>query len=82
MPLALAGVLLQDGGRASDGASQPLLLGTMQAITISTKLAAVFGGSLLALFAASLAVEDQRHFVACRATGASADACLLQISGR
>lgn len=49
---------------------------------LALKLSALFGGSLLALFAASLAVEDQRHFVACRASGASADACLLQISGR
>lgn len=54
----------------------------MPALTLTAKLAAVFGGSLLALFTASLAVEDQRHFVACRASGASADACLLQISGR
>jgi hypothetical protein len=54
----------------------------MQALSITAKLTALFGGSLLALFTASLAVEDQRHFVACRATGATADACLLQISGR
>lgn len=54
----------------------------MHAVTVTAKLSALFGGSLLALFAASLAVEDQRHFVACRASGASADACLLQISGR
>jgi hypothetical protein len=49
---------------------------------LALKLSAVFGGSLLALFIGSLAVEDQRHFVACRASGASVDACLLQISGR
>ena len=49
---------------------------------LALKLSAVFGGSLLALFIGSLVVEDQRHFVACRATGASADACLLQLSGR
>jgi hypothetical protein len=55
---------------------------TMQAFTLTAKLSALFGGSLLALFVAGLAVEDQRHFVACRASGASADACLLQISGR
>jgi hypothetical protein len=54
----------------------------MQNLSIIAKLAALFGGSLVALFVASLAVEDQRHFVACRASGASADACLLQISGR
>jgi hypothetical protein len=52
------------------------------AISTTAKLAALFGGSLLALFVASLAVEDQRLFVACRASGASVDACLLQISGR
>jgi len=55
---------------------------TMHAAAITAKLAGLFAGSLLALFAVSLASEDQRHFVACRATGASADACLLQISGR
>jgi hypothetical protein len=54
----------------------------MPALTLTAKLSAVFGGSLLALFIAGLAVEDQRHFVACRASGASADACLLQINGR
>jgi hypothetical protein len=54
----------------------------MQALSITAKLSALFGGSLLALFVGGLAVEDQRHFVACRATGATADACLLQISGR
>lgn len=54
----------------------------MHATITTAKLAALFAGSLLALFAASLASEDQRHFVACRATGATADACLLQISGR
>ena len=49
---------------------------------LALKLSALFGGSLLALFVAGLASQDQRLFVACRATGASADACLLQISGR
>jgi hypothetical protein len=46
------------------------------------KISAVFLLPLLALFVGSLASEDQRHFLACRQTGASADACLLQISGR
>lgn len=54
----------------------------MHALTLTAKLSALFGGSLLTLFVTGLAVEDQRHFVACRASGASADACLLQISGR
>jgi hypothetical protein len=54
----------------------------MQTLSLTAKLSALFGGSLLALFVCSLAAEDQRLFVACRATGASADACLLQISGR
>jgi hypothetical protein len=55
---------------------------TMKTLSLTAKLTALFGGSLLALFVAGLAVEDQRHFVACRASGASADACLLQINGR
>lgn len=46
------------------------------------KISAVFLLPLLVLFVASLASENQRHFLACRQTGASADACLLQISGR
>jgi hypothetical protein len=37
---------------------------------------------LFALIVCSLAVEDQRRFLSCRASGASADACLLQINGR
>jgi len=49
---------------------------------LALKLSSIFAGSLLAIFAGSLAVEDQRHFVACRASGASVDACLLQINGR
>lgn len=54
----------------------------MHAVTVAAKLSALFAGALAALFVGSLAIEDQRHFVACRAAGASADACLLQISGR
>ena len=54
----------------------------MQTLSLTAKLSALFGGSLFALFVTGLAVEDQRHFVACRASGASTDACLLQISGR
>lgn len=54
----------------------------MQTLSLTAKLSALFGGSLFALFVAGLAVEDQRLFVACRASGASADACLLQINGR
>jgi hypothetical protein len=46
------------------------------------KISAVFLLPLLALFVGSLASEDQRHFLSCRQTGASVDACLLQISGR
>ena len=54
----------------------------MHSLSLPGRLAALFGGALLALFAASLIVEDQRHFVACRASGGSVDACLLQINGR
>jgi hypothetical protein len=54
----------------------------MHALTLTAKLSSLFAGSLFALFVVSLASEDQRHFVSCRATGASADACLLQLSGR
>jgi uncharacterized membrane protein len=54
----------------------------INSLSLPGKLVALFGGALLAIFTASLIVEDQRHFVACRASGVSADACLLQINGR
>jgi hypothetical protein len=54
----------------------------IHSLSLPCKLAALFVGALLTLFAASLIVEDQRRFVACRASGASTDACLLQINGR
>lgn len=53
----------------------------MFALSLAARLSAVFGGSLLALFIASLAIEDQRQFASCRIS-ASVDACLLQINGR
>jgi hypothetical protein len=46
------------------------------------RIAAVFLAPLVFLFVASLAAEDQRHFIACRADGASVDACILHIAGR
>jgi len=54
----------------------------MQALSLTAKLSALFGGSLFALFVGTLVIEDQRHFVSCRINGTSVDACLLQISGR
>ena len=54
----------------------------ISSLSLSCKLAALFGGALLAILAGSLAVEDQRRFLSCRATGVSANACLLQINGR
>jgi hypothetical protein len=54
----------------------------MFALKVTARLAALFGGSLLALFVGTLAIEDQRLFVACRASGQSADSCLLQLQGR
>ena len=56
-------------GREPDAASPANH--AMQALILTAKLSALFGGSLFALFVAGLAVEDQRHFVACRASGAS-----------
>ena len=49
---------------------------------LTVKLSALFSGSLLAIFLGSLAMENQRQFISCRLTGASVDACLLQIHGR
>ena len=37
---------------------------------------------LAVMFVGSLAAEDQRAFLACRANGASADYCRLIIAGR
>lgn len=54
----------------------------INSFSISGKLVALFGGALLAIVAASLVVEDQRLFLACRANGGSVDACLLRINGR
>jgi hypothetical protein len=54
----------------------------MHTITLTAKLTGLFCGSLLLLFAASLMSEDQRRFIDCRASGSSAEACLLLISGR
>ena len=54
----------------------------IHSLSLSCRLAALFSGALLAIVAASLAVEDQRRFLSCRASGSSVDACLLQINGR
>ena len=54
----------------------------LKAFSLSCGLASLFGGALLAIVAASLVVEDQRLFLACRANGGSVDACLLKINGR
>ena len=42
----------------------------------------LMAGGVTILFAVSLANEDQRQFISCRASGQSVDACLLQIHGR
>jgi len=68
--------------RPSDRPCSLAMHPVVRSLSLSGKLAALFGGALLTLFATSLIVEDQRRFVACRASGASTDACLLQINGR
>ena len=45
-------------------------------------LPAMFAGLLLLLFAASLASEDQRHYVDCLAQHQAPAYCRLVISGR
>jgi hypothetical protein len=45
-------------------------------------LSGMFIAPLALLFIGSLAAEDQRHYVNCRLSGSSLDACLLQIAGR
>ena len=49
---------------------------------VPLKISGIVLAPLLALFIGSLAAEDQRRFLDCRQSGASADACILQISGR
>jgi hypothetical protein len=51
-------------------------------VSTAAKLCGLFAGSLALLFAASLTSQDQRLFVSCRASGQSADVCLLRLSGR
>ena len=45
-------------------------------------LSGLFVAPIVVLFVCSLASEDQRHYVNCRLSGASLDACMLQIAGR
>ena len=47
-----------------------------------TALAIGFLAPIGVIFLASLAAEDQRSFLACRQSGQSVDACILQIHGR
>ena len=49
---------------------------------VALKISGIVLAPLLALFISSLAAEDQRRFLDCRQSGASVDACILQISGR
>jgi hypothetical protein len=81
LALTMAGAYCLFNGRAIDRCSLATHL-MPQSLSLSCKLAALFGGALLTIFAASLAVEDQRRFLSCRASGVSVDACLLQINGR
>ena len=53
-----------------------------QDLVLTVKIGGAFAGSILIAFAVSLASEDQRNFVDCRAAGVSVDACLLQLNGR
>lgn len=69
-------------GKGSDPTSRSHCFHSMQAISLASRLAGLFCGSLLLLFIGSLASEDQRRFIECRTSGASADACLLSLSGR
>lgn len=48
----------------------------------AASIVGMFVAPLLILFVASLASEDQRHYVSCRLDGHGLDACLLKINVR
>ena len=48
----------------------------------AASIVGMFVAPLVILFVASLASEDQRHYVSCRLDGHGLDACLLKINGR
>jgi hypothetical protein len=78
-----SGALVGNGAHTSFNGAGAIPSRSHRFLTMTfLKISAVFLLPLLALFVGSLASEDQRHFLACRQTGASVDACLLQISGR
>jgi hypothetical protein len=54
----------------------------MKTLSAGLGVSAVLLSPLVALFIGSLALENQRVFLSCRANGASADACWLLIAGR
>ena len=60
------------------GGAVSILTDPMKTLSILSICAAPF----LILLLGSLAAEDQRVFLACRANGASADYCRLIIAGR
>jgi hypothetical protein len=55
---------------------------TLHTLRSAASIVGMFVAPLLILFVASLASEDQRHYVSCRLDGHGLDACLLKINGR
>lgn len=64
------------------GPSYLSLIEAMQTVSLTAKLSAIFAGAIASLILASLAVEDQRLFLACKAQQQTTDACLVKINGR
>jgi hypothetical protein len=64
------------------GARPILTVSKMKTLSASLSVSAILLAPLVALFIGSLASENQRIFLSCRANGGSVDACLLLISGR
>jgi hypothetical protein len=54
----------------------------LRSASLTAKLAAIFSGGLLTVFAVSLTAENQRVYVACLAEHQSPAYCRLLISGR
>jgi hypothetical protein len=76
------GLLATIVGKRSETVAVPNPINQMKTLSSSLGVGAVLLAPLVTLFIGSLAVENQRMFLSCRANGGSTDSCLLLIGGR
>jgi hypothetical protein len=69
-------------GKRSETVAVPNPINQMKTLSSSLGVGAILLAPLVTLFIGSLAVENQRMFLSCRANGGSTDSCLLLIGGR